>query len=228
MFTGLIEEIGIVRGVRPQGSGARLTIEARLVMGDVRIDDSVSINGACQTVVSRTEWTFDVEAVEETIAKTTLGRFQTGKRVNLERALQLGSRLGGHIVQGHVDTRGTVTRIEQKQGSWLLTVAFPHEYERYVIPVGSICIDGVSLTTARVQGNHLTVSVIPHTWAHTTLGELASGAAVNLEFDVIGKYIEKMLSSGLSADRRPAPEPHSNSASSPAGMTESWLQSMGY
>jgi riboflavin synthase len=224
MFTGLIEEIGIVRGVRPQGDGVRLTIEAHVVMSDVRIDDSVSINGACQTVVSRTERTFDVEAVEETVTKTTLGTLRTGQRVNLERAMPLGGRLGGHLVQGHVDARGSVTRVEQKQGSWLLTVTFPNEYSRYVIPVGSICIDGVSLTSARVQSNHLTVSVIPHTWAHTTLNELSSGAAVNLEFDLIGKYVEKMLASGIV----PLHNATNGFPATSAGMTESWLQSMGY
>ncbi len=220
MFTGLIEELGTVRGVRKQGSGIRMIVEAHIIMDDVKIDDSISINGACQTVVALTATTFEVEAVEETLMKTTLGGFAVGKRVNLERAMRLGGRMGGHLVQGHVDTSGTVARIEQKQGSWLLTINFPVNYARYVIPVGSVCIDGVSLTTARVEGASFTVSIIPHTWAHTTLNELRPGAAANLEFDVIGKYVEKMLQSGV-VQMPNAEQPQGS-------MTEGWLASMGY
>jgi riboflavin synthase len=225
MFTGLIEEIGVVRAVQPQGTGLRLVVEARKIMNDVKIDDSVSINGACQTVVACTSTTFTVDTVRETLAKTTLTLFSVGKRVNLERAMQLGARLGGHLVQGHVDTRGSVVSVESQQGSWLLTVQFPEEFTRYVIPVGSICIDGVSLTAARVQANTLTVAVIPHTWKSTTLAELVPGAAVNLEFDVIGKYIERMLLSGIQPH---FPAQTNNHAAKPSQLSEAWLASMGY
>jgi riboflavin synthase len=225
MFTGLIEELGVIRAVRPQGTGLRLTVEARKVLDDVKIDDSVSINGACQTVVALTNTTFDVDTVRETLEKTTLVSFGVGKRVNLERAMQLGARLGGHLVQGHVDTRGTVVSVESQQGSWLLTVRFPEEFTRYVIPVGSICIDGVSLTAARVQANTLTVAVIPHTWKSTTLAELTAGAAVNLEFDLIGKYVERMLASGI--DPHSTPQTNNHNAK-PSQLNEAWLASMGY
>lgn len=193
MFTGLVEETGVVRTVRPQGGGRRLTIEARRVMDDLKIDDSVAVNGCCQTVVARTATTFDVEAIEETLAKTTLGAFVAGTRVNLERAMQLGGRLGGHLVQGHVDCRGTVGSIEELDTSHNVWVEFPEEFARYVIPVGSICIDGISLTVARKDGNRLMVSIIPHTWKETTVGELRPGAMVNLEFDLVGKYIESIM-----------------------------------
>ncbi len=242
MFTGLIEEIGTVRALRRQGSGMRLTVEAHRIMDDVQIDDSIAINGACQTVVSRTATTFDVDTVEETLLKTTFGTFRSGKQVNLERAMKLGGRLGGHLVQGHVDTCGVVTALEERQGSWLLTVRFPQEYARYVIPVGSICIDGVSLTTARVEETKLTVAVIPHTWQSTTLHELRVGTSVNLEFDLIGKYIEKLLTAGgaprsealftesfstaPSASLPHTQTPHTQAYTQP--LTESWLEELGY
>jgi riboflavin synthase len=241
VFTGLIEEIGTIRTVRQQGSGVRLVVGAAQVLGDLKIDDSVAINGACQTVVSVSATSFEVEAVEETLTKTTLGTFRTGTRVNLERALQLGARLGGHLVQGHVDCRGSVASIEQRQGSWLLAVRFPAEFARYVIPVGSVCINGISLTAARVDGDTLTTSIIPHTWAYTTLNELRTGAAVNLEFDLIGKYVERMLQAGVRSDVRSDvryggeqshenshTEPHPQTQQPQQAMSAAWLQSLGY
>jgi riboflavin synthase len=219
MFTGLVEEIGSIRSMRAQGRGFRITVEASAILHDVKIDDSVNINGACQTVVRVDGASFDVEAVEETIKKTTLGGFQPGQRVNLERAMKLGGRLGGHLVQGHVDTRGRVAAVEQQQTGWLLGVEFPREFSRYVVPVGSVCIDGVSLTAARVEDTTLTVAVIPHTWAYTTLNELKTGSAVNLEFDIIGKYVERMLNPRY--DIEPT-------ATQPRSMSETWLAEMGY
>jgi riboflavin synthase len=221
MFTGLIEEQGIVRSMRQQGRGFRISVEASVVLEGLKIDDSVSINGACQTVVYCGATSFEVEAVEETILKTTLGMFKSGKRVNLERAMQLGGRLGGHLVQGHVDTRGRVISIQEQQTSWLLTLEFPAEYAQYVVPVGSICIDGVSLTAARVDGTRVTVAIIPHTWSATTLNELSVGSAINLEFDIIGKYVERMMMYGNN------PQTASKQTSS-NGMTPEWLSSMGY
>jgi riboflavin synthase len=229
MFTGLIEEIGTIRAMRRQGDGFRITVASGLIVQDVKIDDSVSINGACQTVVRWDAHSFDVEAVEETILKTTLGTFSPGTRVNLERAMKLGGRLGGHLVQGHVDTRGRVVAIEEQQTSWLLSVEIPERFARYVVPVGSICIDGVSLTAARVDDNsaentRVTVAVIPHTWAHTTLQGLSVGSAVNLEFDIIGKYIERMMKYGLGDSSSLHTSPHQPSQK----ITEEWLHSMGY
>lgn len=228
MFTGLVEEIGTIRSMRPQGKGFRISVASHTVVQDLKIDDSVSINGACQTVVRCDNSSFDVEAVEETVLKTTLGSFQPGKRVNLERALALGARLGGHLVQGHVDTRGIVRAIQEQQTSWLLNIEFPSEYTRYIVPVGSICIDGVSLTAARVEQNTFTVAIIPHTWGHTTLNTLSVGSRVNLEFDIIGKYVERMMLYGHSPQSDVKSHTLSPSPSSHIGITETWLTSMGY
>ncbi|MCS6808914.1 MAG: riboflavin synthase [Bacteroidota bacterium] len=227
MFTGLVEEIGVVRSLSPQGRGIRITVAAQRVLHDIHIDDSISINGVCQTVVRRDASSFDVEAVEETLLKTTFSTLYPGKRVNLERALAIGDRLGGHIVQGHVDTRGTVRAIRKHETSWLVTIEFPQEFARYIVPVGSICVDGVSLTVARLEHAAFTVSIIPHTWVHTTLHELAVGNTVNLEFDVLGKYIERMM---LHHYHRHTLDPthalpHSQSITD---ISEEWLTRMGY
>ncbi len=193
MFTGLIEEIGKIKSIRSLGGGKRIAVTARKIMDDLKIDDSVSINGACQTVVALGSDYFEVDAVEETIAKTTLGKYRNGYRVNLERAAKVGDRLGGHIVQGHVDTTGTVKSIEKQLTGILVWVEFPIQYAKYAVQHGSICINGVSLTIARLSKGMATISVIPHTWDMTTLSELKNGMEVNLEFDIIGKYIENFI-----------------------------------
>lgn len=215
MFTGIVEEIGTIRAIRRQGNGVRLSVGGKVVMDDLRLGDSVSINGACQTVVNRTDSGFDVEAVEETLSRTTLGLLKTGASVNLERAMQLGGRLGGHLVQGHVDTVGTVISIEPQTTSWQVWIEFPSEFARYVIPTGSICLNGVSLTSARVNGNRAMVAVIPHTWKNTVFHLLSSGDSVNIEFDVLGKYIEKLLAP---ADEIPTKQT----------ISKEWLEKLGY
>ena len=191
MFTGLIEEIGTIKTIRPIGGGKRITVQANKIMDDLKIDDSVALNGACQTVVSRTGDTFDVEAVEETLRKSTLGKFTPGKKINLERAAKLGDRMGGHLVQGHVDCTGHILSIQPEAAGKLVWISFPGEFNRYIVPVGSICI--VSLTVAKIEGTKFMVSVIPHTWELTMMRELKSGTEVNLEFDMIGKYVERMV-----------------------------------
>ena len=193
MFTGLIEEIGIIKSLRSQSNNLLITVQANKVMDQLKIDDSVSVNGVCQTVVKISDMTFDVVAVQETLSKTTFRDFTISRKVNLERALRLGDRLGGHIVQGHVDSIGTVSRIDSSEGSKQIWIEFPIQFSQYVVPIGSICIDGVSLTVARVEGNKLMVAVIPHTLDVTILRSLTSGNKVNLEFDILGKYIEKMF-----------------------------------
>ena len=200
MFTGLIEEIGTVQSVLSQGSNRRITVKGAVVMDDLKIDDSISINGACQTVISRTEHTFDVVSIAETLEKTTLHSLKTGTKVNLERAMKLGGRMGGHIVQGHVDCVGRVISIELMNGSWNVWIEFPSHFSKYVVPVGSICIDGVSLTVARTEANRLMVAVIPHTLEVTMLGSARAGSPVNLEFDILGKYVEKMLKGNSAAE----------------------------
>lgn len=193
MFTGIIQEMGAVGGIDRRGGGAVITVKAATAARELAVDDSVALNGVCQTVVRVSGDTFGVEAVEETLKKTTLGAWRTGDRINLELALRVGDRLGGHLVQGHVDCVGEITGVEERPMSRLVRVGFPERFARYVIPVGSVAVDGISLTVAAVEGREFTVSVIPHTLAKTTLAAAAAGQKVNLEFDVIGKYIERLL-----------------------------------
>ncbi len=213
MFTGIIEETGRVAGVVREGGGIRLTVEAPQSASELRVNDSVSLNGACQTVIASSPRTFTVQAVEETLAKTTLGDFVPGAEINLELPVRLNERLGGHIVLGHVDCVGTVTGVDVKESSRIIRVSFPPGFARYVIPVGSIAVDGISLTIASASANEFAVSVIPHTLSKTTLSRAARGMKVNLEFDVIGKYVEKMVTG-----EKKEPEP----------ITEGKLRTWGY
>lgn len=192
MFTGIIEEVGSIHSLKSIGRGKRIAISANKIFDDLKIDDSVAINGVCLTVVKIENKIFDVEAVEETINKTTLSKFQSNQKVNLERALKLETRLGGHLVQGHVDCVGTVSSIQRQSAGQNVWFNFPKEYSSLVVKTGSICINGVSLTIARLEGLRLMVSIIPHTWEVTTFNELRSGSEVNLEFDIIGKYILRL------------------------------------
>jgi riboflavin synthase len=196
MFTGIIEEIGTIKSIRQSGKSFHLTVEGNNVLQDMKIDDSVSISGVCQTVIAINGKTFEVEAVEETLRKTNLPNLRAGIKVNLERAMALGGRLGGHLVQGHVDCTGKVLSIESETTGRLAKISYPNEFAKLLVNTGSICVDGVSLTIARLENTSFTVSIIPHTWSKTTLGMLKPGLTVNLEFDIIGKYIERMLVSG--------------------------------
>lgn len=204
MFTGIIQEVGSIAVSERFGGGVRLSVRGALVSRELAVNDSVAVNGVCQTVVALEGEIFRVEAVEETLRKTTLGDLSAGASVNLELPLRLSDRLGGHMVQGHVDGIGVIASVVKQSASWLVSVQFPPDFSRYVIPVGSIAIDGISLTVAKLEGNRLTVSVIPHTLANTTLGSARSGDRVNLEFDLVGKYIERMVTTGsgkgISAD----------------------------
>lgn len=196
MFTGIVEELGTIRSVTPNATGARLEVAAHAVLQDVHIGDSITHNGCCLTVVEILPDSYVVEAVEETLRVTSLGRLQPGDRVNLERSLKLSDRLGGHIVQGHVDGVGSLTsRQVEADGSLSLRFEAPAEILRYVVYKGSIAVDGVSLTVARVDATSFTVAIIPHTQAVTTLGLRAPGEQVNLETDVIARYLEKLQTS---------------------------------
>lgn len=190
MFTGLVEEKGHVLHVEQGVNGRRLVIGCSLILSDVQVDHSIAVNGVCLTVVEHTESSFTVDVIEETLRKTTIGQLEVGSPVNLERAMQLGARLGGHIVLGHVDTTGIVDEISAVNLDWNVWITFPAEYRRYLIPVGSICLNGVSLTVAELEPTRFKVSIIPHTLAVTTIGSLAVGDRVNLEFDVLAKYAE--------------------------------------
>ncbi len=193
MFTGLVEEVGEIVEVSTSANGTDLVIQGERVLGDLAIDHSIAVNGCCQTVVGIEGERFRVTAIPETLRKTTLGSFTTGERVNLERAVRVGDRLGGHLVQGHVDAVGEVTEILEQEGERLISISYPDEYVPLVIPIGSIVIDGVSLTVARKEDATLTVAIIPHTWSVTTFNRLKVGDLVNLEFDMIGKYIQNLL-----------------------------------
>ena len=193
MFTGLIEEIGKVKSIKHEGGGYRIGVAVSKIGDDLKIDDSVSINGVCQTVVACDKTFFEVVAVEETLRKTNFNDLRAGDEVNLERALKLSDRLGGHIVQGHVDCTGKINSIQKERTGINVWISFPPEFSKYLVNTGSICVNGVSLTSARVEGDRFMVSIIPHTWENTTFRNVHSGQKVNLEFDILGKYTEKLL-----------------------------------
>jgi riboflavin synthase len=188
MFTGIIKEVGKIDTIETLDGGRRLTIAADF-SGKLRTDESVSINGACQTVVRSDDATFDVVTIEETLRKTTFGQLKEGEPVNLERAMKAGGRLDGHFVQGHVDGTGEVLSVEREGTDWLYQIRFDPSFRRYLINVGSVALDGISLTVARLEGNVLTVAIIPHTYEHTNVSTWEAGTPVNLEFDMIGKYV---------------------------------------
>lgn len=188
MFTGIIEVLGKVESISEAGTNRSFWISSPFTQ-QLKIDQSVAHNGVCLTVETLADNKYRVTAVAETLEKTALGTWQTGTFVNLERSLLPSSRLDGHFVQGHVDGTGTCTSIKDKSGSWELTFSFPENFAPLVIEKGSICINGISLTAFNVTKSAVTVAIIPYTWQHTNLCHLKVGDAVNLEFDLIGKYI---------------------------------------
>jgi riboflavin synthase len=194
MFTGIVEEQGRVRSVTPNEGGARLVIEARAVLDDAEIGASISVNGCCLTVTAFDDCSFAADAVIETLARTNLGDLTAGDPVNLERPLRLADRLGGHLVQGHVDATGVVRdRAVQPDGSTMVTIEAPDAVLRYIVRKGSITVDGVSLTVARGDDDAFAVALIPHTLAVTTLGDRTVGTRVNLEVDLVAKYVEALV-----------------------------------
>lgn len=193
MFTGLVEEIGTVHRIETSSEGARLTIAARKVLEGSRLGDSIAVNGVCLTVVDLQASALVAEVMAETLRVTNLGNLQAGDRVNLERALQLGQRLGGHLVSGHIDAVAEITARRKVGIAWELTLAIPAGLERYIAPKGSVCLDGTSLTVITQKGNELVVGLIPHTARNTILGAKGPGARVNLEVDLLARYLEKLL-----------------------------------
>ncbi|MDP2209289.1 MAG: riboflavin synthase [Bacteroidota bacterium] len=189
MFTGIITEIGKIESINRVGNGLQLKVKGQHSAAGLNVSDSVAINGVCQTVVAKSKNSFEVVAVEETLKKTTFSHLKIGEAVNLELAMKLNERLGGHIVQGHVDCVGKIKSITKRTASWMFTVEIPKNFVKNVIPVGSIAIDGVSLTVAELENNFVTVSVIPHTMENTILKNRKVNGGVNLEFDVLGKYV---------------------------------------
>lgn len=193
MFTGLVEELGTIISIAKGARSARLLIAASQVLEDGKIGDSIAVNGVCLTVVAIEGNGFQADVMAETLNKSNLGDLRPGEKVNLERALRLSDRLGGHLVSGHIDGVGKIIRQEVLDIAVVTEIEAPPELLKYVIPKGSIAIDGISLTVVSVQENSFTVSLIPHTAKITSLGYKKIGDKVNLETDIIGKYIERMM-----------------------------------
>ncbi|NIP43470.1 MAG: riboflavin synthase [candidate division Zixibacteria bacterium] len=193
MFTGLIEEVGKVQSASLQGGNLTLEVKAPKLSPDIRIGDSVNIDGVCQTAVEVKSDRFTVNTISETLRKTNLGDLKNGDSVNLELALRTDSRMGGHLVSGHIDCRGKTKTIRKIEGSWELAIGYPVEFDNLVVPKGSIAINGVSLTVTHSDPGLFGVSIIPHTWGMTNFPSLKPGDSVNLEFDLIGKYIQQMI-----------------------------------
>lgn len=202
MFTGIVEEMGIVKSLEIKDKTSRIKIEAEKVLQDTKLGDSISTNGVCLTVTNITDSFFEADIMGETLSRSNLGQLKNGSRVNLERALTLSSRLGGHIVSGHIDGEGEIDEIRREDISIWIGIKCSNDILRYVVEKGSIAIDGISLTVAYVDEKRFKVSIIPHTGEETTLTDRKVGDKVNLECDVVGKYIEKLISVDKSSKSR--------------------------
>jgi len=193
MFTGIIEELGSVRGIEERGENARLVISAHVVTEGTNHGDSISVNGVCLTALDIERDSFAADVSRETLQRSTLGSLKPDAPVNLERAVTPATRLGGHIVQGHVDARGQFTGVENHGESWTVRIAYPKEITRYLVFKGSVAIEGISLTIAGLTDEFFEIAIIPKTWEVTNLSHLKPGDNVNIEVDIIGKYVEKLL-----------------------------------
>ncbi len=193
MFTGLVEEKGTLINKIKTGDGLRIEIKAEKVLEDTKIGSSISVNGCCLTVVEKKSGSVSMDTIEETLKKTNLGELSIGDPVNLERPLKADARLGGHFVLGHVDTKGEVIEIKELSNSHFMKIRFPEEFKQYLIYVGSVSIDGVSMTVAELENNVFGIGIIPHTWEETVFSTKKPGSTVNLEFDVLGKYVERIM-----------------------------------
>ena len=216
MFTGLVAELGTVQRLARQGNSYHLTVDAKKVLNNLKIGDSVAVNGACLTVVRMDEGGFTADVMPETLRRTNLGRLGAGSRVNLERAMAADGRFGGHIVSGHIDGVGTIRSQRREENAVWLTIAAPKDILDLIVMKGSIAIDGVSLTVADLTGDTFAVSIIPHTGAQTILLGKRPGDQVNLENDVIGKYVRRLL------------EPYQATAPKSGGITEEFLLQYGF
>lgn len=193
MFTGIIEELGTVVSVRKGAKSSKLTIQGKMIFEDMHIGDSIAVNGVCLTVTEKTADTFTVDVMAETLRRSSLGSLTNGSLVNMERAMAANGRFGGHIVSGHIDGTGEIESLVREDNAVWVTVKTPPTLLKYIIEKGSIAIDGISLTVAYVDNRCFKVSLIPHTADHTTLLKKKAGDIVNLENDIVGKYIDKLL-----------------------------------
>jgi len=193
MFTGIIEELGRISSIEKRGEGARIVVEARTVTEGTLEGDSIAVNGVCLTAIDVRPDSFSADGSRETLERSTLGRLRAGSAVNLERAVTPSTRLGGHIVQGHVDARGRFLHAIEHGGSWTVRIAYPREIARYLVFKGSVAVEGISLTVAALSEEHFEIAIIPKTWTVTNLSQLSAGDEVNLEADIIAKYVERIL-----------------------------------
>ena len=223
MFTGLVKSIGTVGSLSKNAEGMLITILDKKVSQDVAIDDSVSINGACQTVVDFDDQSFKVQAVHTTLEKTNFKNLKVGDKVNLELALRLSDRLGGHLVQGHVNGIGQIVNWESRGDNYQVNFRVPESLMRYVVKEGSITINGISLTVSdlNLENRVAQVSIIPHTWNNTTFRDLKIGEEINLEVDILAKYVENLLFHGGKTDKYVK-------ETQPSKITEDWLKSQGF
>ena len=213
MFTGIIEEIGKIAKSHPIAGGLSIKIEASKILDETKVNDSICIDGVCLTVTNLDESGFWVDAVGATLEKTTFTSIKSSSLVNLERSVRLNDRLGGHLVQGHVNGIGTISEIKKLGENYLLNIDVPENLERYLIKEGSIAINGISLTIANLNKNIVSISVIPHTWQNTNLKFKKVNDKVNVEIDVLAKYVERLLIKNDTAGKN---------------ITENWLKEIGY
>ena len=216
MFTGIIEETGTVRNVSIQGSSGSIRIEASLVLSGTRQGDSIAVNGVCLTVTSMDKKSFTADVMAEILRRSNLGQLKSGDLVNLERAMPADGRFGGHIVSGHIDGTGTISRLEEEGNATWVYIRTSQDILALIVEKGSIAIDGISLTVAKVGNEDFAVSIIPHTSLHTTLLKKKVGAVVNLENDIVGKYVQRLLGQSQSE------EPHKSR------ITEEFLRENGF
>lgn len=214
MFTGIIEEIAKIDKTKPIAGGLSIKIEAKKILNDISVNDSICIDGVCLTVTNFDNSGFWVDAVGATLEKSTFAKIKSSSYVNLERSVRLNDRLGGHLVQGHVNGVGTITEIQKLGENYLLKIIVPEDLERYLIKEGSIAINGISLTIAELDKNSVSISIIPHTWQNTNLKYKKVNDKVNIEIDVLAKFVEKLLTK--------------NNGTSKKNITENWLKEIGY
>ena len=233
MFTGIVEEVGILKKIVWGAHSAALTIQAKRVLSDAAVGDSIAVNGICLTVTSLETTAFTADVMHETLNRSSLKGAKPGMHVNLERAMAAGGRFGGHIVSGHVDGTGTIRQIRRDDNAVWFTISASPRLLRYIVEKGSITIDGISLTVAAVAADSFSVSTIPHTNAVTTLGERKAGDLVNLETDIIGKYVERLLQPMKTEEERNTvgkrnPETEQETSTDRQGITKEFLAQHGF
>lgn len=217
MFTGIVEEVGRIQSIRMGAHSAVLTVSAKTVLEDVRVGDSIATNGVCLTVTGFDGSSFTADVMHETLNRSSLGTLRVGSPVNLERAMAANGRFGGHIVSGHIDGTGVIQRISRDDNAIWYTVSAPAHILRYVVEKGSVALDGISLTVAKVDADGFSVSVIPHTQEATNLASKQVGSVLNIENDMIGKYVEKLLGLGTA-----------NAEPKKPGLSFEWLEANGF